>query len=134
MATQLQLTLRRNEAYQRIDQATRALEKAAGMRHTMHLDVRHRDPAIEQIQRMEAIASALEALVKAQSKADKAADAHAQQADEAAVESAPTPPVTVETVEAKPMETVETVEIVPAGASSAAIPVDEPKPKGKAKQ
>ncbi len=58
---------------------------------------------------------------------------HEQQAEQAAEESAPVPPVTVETVEEKPLETIETVDIVPADEAPLAVPVDNAKPKGKAK-
>jgi hypothetical protein len=101
MATQLQLQLRRDEAYKRIDAATRKLGAKPGEA------LRHRDPAIEQILRIEAIADSLEQLAKGQGKASEAQ-----------------PPVTVETVKEDELKTVETVEIVPAAAA----------PKAKAKK
>lgn len=114
MATQLQLTLRRDDAYARIDEATRKLEQAAGVKRAAGESIRHRDPAIEQILRIEAIADSLEALVQAQGQG-RAKAAAAEQ-----------PPLTVETVVEKPLETVETVEIVESDKAA-----DAPKGKGK---
>jgi hypothetical protein len=65
MATQTALNLRRNEAYERISRAVRKLAKGkSAASKAAALDARHRDPQIEQLQRLEAIADTLDALAK----------------------------------------------------------------------
>lgn len=68
MATQAQLTIRREAAYARIEAAANQLAKAIGANEETSLGLRHRDPGIEHALRVEAVADALEALVKAQAK------------------------------------------------------------------
>lgn len=85
MATQLQLALRRQDAYRRIEAAARTLAKATGTEIGGTLDIRHRDPQIEQVLRLEAVADMVDALAQSRPAVPKlpATDA----------------PVTVETVE-----------------------------------
>lgn len=64
MATQVQLAIRRDEAYQRIDAAAQQLAEASGLEYTSPLALRHRDPQIEQILRIEHVAATLEALTR----------------------------------------------------------------------
>ena len=68
MATAVQVTIRRDEAYRRIEQGARTLAKGLGTRSRASIDQRHRDPAIEQVLRIEAIAELMDELVKAQGK------------------------------------------------------------------
>lgn len=89
MATLSSLAIRRDDAFDRI-------EKELGI--NLH-DIYHRNPAVMETLRIEAIADALEAPVEGRG------------AHEASGEI---PPVTVETVKAEEMKTVETVKVEPA--------------------
>lgn len=95
MATQASLAIRRDEAYARIIAATKKLAKGVDAGQSNAADIRHRDPAIEQIMRLEEVADTLEALAKAYGKAiDTPAVEEAKQEADA--------PLTVETVATVP--------------------------------
>lgn len=105
MATPAQLTIRRDAAFGRIESAVRKLGKATKTSSDDLVAIRHRDPLVEQVMRVEAVADSLDALLKAQAKAAKAETAQEEEQ----------PPVTVETVKAEPLKTTETVEVKAAG-------------------
>lgn len=88
MATQTQLTIRRDEAYQRIAQSVNVLAARFGVTAASLLGVRHRDPHVEQAQRLELVAATLEAIDEAATPAlpstDLRAAIHAATDDELA--------------------------------------------------
>lgn len=93
MATQASIAIRRDDAFNRIVAATKKLAKGVDADHSNVTDIRHRDPAIEGVMRLEEVADTLEALAKAHSKAAKETAAVQEAKEEADA------PVTVETVE-----------------------------------
>ena len=115
MATQVSLTIRRNEAYQRIDKALSKLAKAAGVDYAPADALHHRDPNVELVLRVEQIADGLEALSKDATKATA---------------KATTEVVAEAKKDADAPITVETVEVVPASPSTS---TSTPSGKGKAK-
>jgi hypothetical protein len=96
MATQTALTIRRDEAFRRIE---RAVAKLANDKKTATdvLAVHHRDPFIEQVMRIEAVADSIEKLAKG---ADPAEDVEQQLEAETGhdvVQTGDEPPTYVET-------------------------------------
>lgn len=102
MATEAALTIRRNEAFGRIETAVNKLGKATETTVDDLVAVRHRDPLVEQVMRVEAVADALDAIVKEQAKAARASKTKADTKE---------PPVTVETVKEGELKTTETVKV-----------------------
>lgn len=74
----VQLAIRRSEAYARIDKAVRALAAARGIEVGPQLDQRHRDPDIEHLLRIEALADSLDTIAVPQDKPTDKAEAVAQ--------------------------------------------------------
>ena len=60
MATKVSLAVRSNDAYRRIEAAMQHLAASSGVKDIASLDFRHRDPAIEQVTRIELLADNLE--------------------------------------------------------------------------
>lgn len=65
MATQASLAIRRSTAYARIAAATNTLAKGIEGVDSKVTEIRHRDPAQEQVLRLEEVAETLEALASA---------------------------------------------------------------------
>lgn len=70
MATQVQLAVRRDAAYQRMADAVATLAADADLESP--LAIRHRDPQVEQIMRLEQVADTLETIAAANAKSRKA--------------------------------------------------------------